>query len=190
MISFVYSTRVWSLARSVERRTQIPIKYSLFIPYTVQAASEKSGKKVQLANLLCNGNYAVSGDAEACDAVMEMAKPEFKARMAIRLAVAGAFHTDFMKPAVSSLQEVLEKVDLQKPRIPVVCNVDAKPHSDPDTIKQLLMTQVTAPVQWETTMNDMLANGYKSGYELGPGKVITGILKRVSKEAAMENVEV
>jgi len=155
-----------------------------------KAASEKSGKKVQLANLLCNGNYAVSGDAAACDAVMAIAKPDFKARMTIRLAVAGAFHTDFMLPAVASLKEVLETVDLKAPRIPVVCNVDAKPHSDPATIKQLLMTQVTAPVQWEATMNGMLANGYKTGYELGPGKVITGILKRTSKEAAMENVEV
>lgn len=78
-----------------------------------QAASEKSGKKVQLANLLCNGNYAVSGDAAACDAVMAIAKPDFKARMTIRLAVAGAFHTDFMLPAVASLKEVLETVDLK-----------------------------------------------------------------------------
>lgn len=68
---------------------------------------------MQLANLLCNGNYAVSGDAAACDAVMAIAKPDFKARMTIRLAVAGAFHTDFMLPAVEKLKEVLDTVDLQ-----------------------------------------------------------------------------
>ena len=143
-----------------------------------------------MANLLCNGNYAVSGDAAACDAVQEIAKPDFKARMTVRLAVAGAFHTDFMKPAVESLGKVLETVEFKAPRIPVVSNVDAAPHSDPATIKKLLMTQVTAPVQWETTMNGMLGNGYKRGYELGPGKVITGILKRTDKTAVMENVEV
>lgn len=70
------------------------------------------------------------------------AKPEFKARMAVRLAVAGAFHTDFMSPAVPKLQEVLAKTEIKKPRIPVVSNVDAKPHSDPETIKKILAKQV------------------------------------------------
>jgi len=155
-----------------------------------EAASAKSGKKVQLANLLCSGNYAVSGDMAACDTVCEIAKPEFKARMTIKLAVAGAFHTDFMKPAVASLGEVLGTVSVKEPRIPVVSNVDAKPHSDPEVIKSLLLAQVTAPVQWETTMNDMLGNGYTKGFELGPGKVIAGILKRVDKKAGITNIEV
>lgn len=154
------------------------------------AASAQSGKKIQLANLLCNGNYAVSGDLEACAKVEEIAKPEFKARMTVRLAVAGAFHTDFMAPAVQELGKVLATVEVKKPRIPVVSNVDAKPHSDPATIKQLLMTQVTAPVQWEKTTTEMLANGYEKGFELGPGKVVAGILKRVDKAALITNIEV
>lgn len=155
-----------------------------------KAASEKSGKKVQLANLLCDGNYAVSGDMAACDAVCEIAKPDFKARMTVKLAVAGAFHTDFMEPAVAKLGEVLDSVEVKTPRIPVVSNVDAKPHSDPAVIKSILKQQVTAPVLWEDTMQGMLANGYKSGYELGPGKVITGVLKRTDKTAKMGNIEV
>merc|ERR1719253_548602 len=65
-------------------------------------ASEKSGEEIQIANYLCNGNYAVSGSSKACEAVAELAKPEFKARMTVKLAVAGAFHTDFMAPAVSA----------------------------------------------------------------------------------------
>jgi [acyl-carrier-protein] S-malonyltransferase len=155
-----------------------------------KVASEKSGGKVQLANLLCNGNYAVSGDSKACAMVESIAKPDFKARMTIKLAVAGAFHTDFMGPAVSALQEVLKTVEIKTPRIPVVSNVDAKAHSDPETIKKLLCTQVTAPVQWETTMNEMLANGYTKGVEIGPGKVIAGIIKRVDKAAVFSNIEV
>lgn len=107
------------------------------------AASEKSGKNIQIANFLCSGNYAVSGASEACAVVSEIAKPEFKARMTVKLAVAGAFHTEFMKPAVAALEEVLSGVEIKKPSIPVISNVDAKPHSDPDTIKKLLATQVS-----------------------------------------------
>lgn len=155
-----------------------------------KAASEKSGEKVQIANYLCKGNYAVSGSSKACDVLAEIAKPEFKARMTVKLAVAGAFHTDFMSPAVSALEEVLDTIEIKKPRIPVVSNVDAKPHSDPDTIKKLLATQVTSPVLWENTMDSMLENGFERAVELGPGKVTTGILKRFSKSAESSNVEV
>ncbi|KAK3276042.1 hypothetical protein CYMTET_15857, partial [Cymbomonas tetramitiformis] len=108
----------------------------------------------------CPGNYAVSGGVAGCDKLEEIAKPEFKARMTVRLAVAGAFHTDYMSPAVDKLKEVLASTELSKPRIPVVSNVDAEPHSDPDTIKEILAKQVTAPVQWETTMNTLREKGY------------------------------
>jgi len=127
----------------------------------------------------------------AVDKVCEMAKPEFKARMAVKLAVAGAFHTDFMAPAVGRLEEVLKEVEVTKPRIPVISNVDAKAHSDPAVIKDILTKQVTAPVQWETIMTDLVEAGYDAGYELGPGKVLSGIMKRISKKApAITNVEV
>jgi [acyl-carrier-protein] S-malonyltransferase len=155
-----------------------------------EAASEKSGEKIQIANLLCDGNYAVSGQMKACDAVAEIAKPDFGARMTVKLAVAGAFHTDFMAPAVASLEEVLKGVEIKKPRIPVISNVDAKTHSDPDTIKALLSKQVTSPVLWENTMASMLENGFERAMELGPGKVTAGVLKRVDKKAKCENVEV
>lgn len=155
-----------------------------------EMAAEKSGESIQVANFLCNGNYAVSGSLKACDVVAEIAKPEFKARMTVKLAVAGAFHTEFMKPAVASLEEVLAEVEIKKPRIPVISNVDAKPHSDPDTIKKLLATQVTSPVLWENTMDSMLDNGFETAYELGPGKVTAGILKRFSKKAKCINVAV
>lgn len=153
-------------------------------------AAEQSGEPIQIANFLCTGNYAVSGSLKACDAVAELAKPEFKARMTVKLAVAGAFHTDFMAPAVSSLEEVLAGVEIKKPRIPVISNVDAKPHSDPDTIRKLLATQVTSPVLWENTMEAMLSNGFEKAYELGPGKVTAGILKRFDKSAECVDVVV
>ena len=95
-----------------------------------------------------------------------------------------------MAPAVSSLEEVLEGVEIKKPRIPVISNVDAKPHSDPETIKKLLATQVTSPVLWENTMDLILGNDFEKACELGPGKVTSGILKRFSKKAECTNVEV
>lgn len=153
-------------------------------------ATEISGKKVQIANFLCSGNYAVSGDTSACEVVEKIAKSDFGARMTVRLAVAGAFHTDFMAPAVDTLKGVLETVEIKPPRIPVISNVNSAAHSDPSVIKSLLTQQVTAPVQWETTMKNMLDGGYQKGYELGPGKVVAGILKRIDRKAKMVGIDV
>lgn len=108
-----------------------------------EAATAEVGaeKGVRIANFLCNGNYAVSGGIEGCEAVERLAK-SFKARMTVRLAVAGAFHTDYMAPAVERLQAALADTNIVTPRIPVISNVDAAPHSDPAVIKAILARQV------------------------------------------------
>ncbi|KAG5628658.1 hypothetical protein H5410_000375 [Solanum commersonii] len=153
------------------------------------AANEEvdEANKVQIANFLCPGNYAVSGGVKGIEAVEAKAK-SFKARMTVRLAVAGAFHTSFMNPAVSRLEAALSATEIRTPRIPVISNVDAQPHADPDTIKKILASQVTSPVQWETTMKTLLSKGLKKSYELGPGKVIAGIVKRMDRGAEIENI--
>lgn len=153
------------------------------------AANEEvdEADKVQIANFLCTGNYAVSGGVKGVEAVEAKAK-SFKARMTVRLAVAGAFHTSFMEPAVSRLEAALAATEIRTPRIPVISNVDAQPHADPDTIKNILARQVTSPVQWETTMKTLLRKGLIKSYELGPGKVIAGIVKRMDKKAVVENI--
>ncbi|KAH0784078.1 hypothetical protein KY290_003676 [Solanum tuberosum] len=153
------------------------------------AANEEvdEANKVQIANFLCPGNYAVSGGVKGIEAVEAKAK-SFKARMTVRLAVAGAFHTSFMNPAVSRLEAALGATEIRTPRIPVISNVDAQPHADPDTIKKILASQVTSPVQWETTMKTLLSKGLKKSYELGPGKVIAGIVKRMDRGAEIENI--
>ncbi|XP_011003254.1 PREDICTED: malonyl-CoA-acyl carrier protein transacylase, mitochondrial-like [Populus euphratica] len=143
--------------------------------------------RVQIANYLCPGNYAVSGGVKGIEAVEAKAK-SFKARMTVRLAVAGAFHTSFMEPAVSRLEAALAATEIRQPRIPVISNVDAQPHADPATIKKILARQVTSPVQWETTVKTLLTKGLKKSYELGPGKVIAGIFKRMDKKAEIENI--
>ncbi|XP_073142727.1 uncharacterized protein [Henckelia pumila] len=153
------------------------------------AANEEvdEANKVQIANFLCTGNYAVSGGLKGIEAVEAKAK-SFKARMAVRLAVAGAFHTRFMEPAVSRLEAALASTEIRVPRIPVISNVDAEPHADPETIKKILARQVTSPVQWETTVKSLLSRGLSKSYELGPGKVIAGIVKRMDKGASIENI--
>lgn len=143
--------------------------------------------KVQIANYLCSGNYAVSGGVKGIEAVEAKAK-SFKARMTVRLAVAGAFHTGFMEPAVSRLDATLAATQINTPRIPVISNVDAQPHADPGVIRKILAQQVTSPVQWETTVKTLLGKGLKKSYELGPGKVIAGIVKRMDKSAEIENI--
>mmetsp|Transcript_25446 Transcript_25446/g.87156 ORF Transcript_25446/g.87156 Transcript_25446/m.87156 type:complete len:349 (-) Transcript_25446:702-1748(-) len=147
-------------------------------------AREETGEPVQIANYLCPGNYAVSGAIPALDKVEEIAKPEFKARMTVRLAVAGAFHTDFMAPAREQLLEALAGTEIVAPRIPVVSNVDVLPHSDPAVIRDILGQQLTSPVRWEDTLTTLLDKGLESSYEIGPGNVIAGIMKRINKEAA------
>lgn len=156
-----------------------------------EAATNEVGEAngVRIANFLCNGNYAVSGGIEGCEAVEKLAK-SFKARMTVRLAVAGAFHTSYMQPAVEKLQEALAGTTIVEPRIPVISNVDALPHSDPDTIKAILARQVTSPVQWETTLKTLLDKGLQESYEIGPNKVIAGIMKRIDKTHSLTNITV
>ncbi|KAL8260691.1 hypothetical protein R6Q59_028644 [Mikania micrantha] len=155
------------------------------------AANEEveEAEKVQIANFLCTGNYAVSGGVKGIEAVEAKAK-SFKARMTVRLAVAGAFHTRFMNPALSQLESALSETQIKTPRIPVISNVDAQPHADPETIKKILARQVTSPVQWETTVKTLLSRGLEKSYELGPGKVIAGIVKRMDKTSPIENISV
>src|SRR5205085_7505606 len=101
---------------------------------------------------------------------------------AVRLAVAGAFHTGLMKPADEKLAAVLSGIELRPPRVPVWSNVDARPHADPAEIRQLLVRQVVSPVRWEGTVRGLLADGVDRFYEIGPGRVLAGLLKRVNRK--------
>ena len=156
-----------------------------------EAATAEVGaeKGVRIANYLCNGNYAISGGIEGCEAVERLAK-SFKARMTVRLAVAGAFHTSYMQPAVEKLEAALAATTISTPRIPVISNVDALPHTDPDTIKAILARQVTSPVMWENSIQTLLDRGLVESYEIGPNKVIAGILKRIDKTHPIQNITV
>ncbi|NMC19559.1 MAG: ACP S-malonyltransferase [Thermogutta sp.] len=151
---------------------------------------EARGREIlQIANLLCPGNIVVSGTTSACERAAELA-PAFGAMKAIPLAVAGAFHTAIMKPADSRLAEALAKISLHPPRIPVVSNVDARMHDDPAEIRQLLIRQVVEPVLWEDSMRYLISQGFDGFYEVGPGRVLRGLLRRIDRGVSCQNVEV
>jgi len=145
------------------------------------------GEVLQIANFLCPGNIVVSGSSTACERI-QVAAVEAGAMKAIPLAVAGAFHTEIMQAAVEPLQQVLENVTLNAPRIPVISNVDASVHSDPEIIRQHLVRQVVSPVQWENCMDTLLKQGIDQFYEIGPGRVLRGLLRRIARKTPCENV--
>jgi [acyl-carrier-protein] S-malonyltransferase len=143
---------------------------------------------IQVANHLCPGNIVVSGTKTACDEVEKLA-PEMGAMKTIRLPVAGAFHTDIMKPADQTLAAALDRSELSAARIAVWSNVDARPHTDPAEIRRLLVSQILQPVQWEATMRGLLAHGVQKFYEIGPQRVLAGLLKRVDRKIECVNIQ-
>lgn len=149
-------------------------------------AQARGGETLEIANLLCPGNVVVSGTKTACEAVERLA-PTMGGRT-IRLAVAGAFHTALMRPADQRLAEALAGVPMRPPRIPVWSNVDAQSHTDPDEIRGLLIQQVLHPVLWEQTMRNLLTAGYGRFYEIGPGRVLAGLLKRVQRRVECQHI--
>jgi [acyl-carrier-protein] S-malonyltransferase len=150
------------------------------------AAEARSAGLLEVANLLCPGNTVLSGTAAAIDAVCRLA--EARRLRTVRLAVAGAFHTDLMKPADEALAAALAAVKFRPPRVPVWSNVDAKPHTDLAEIRSLLVQQILFPVRWEDTIRGLLADGVERFYEVGPGRVLAGLLKRVHRKADVRNV--
>lgn len=146
-----------------------------------------AGQVLQVANLLCPGNIAISGHTDACERAAELAT-KAGAMKTVPLAVAGAFHTELMSSAVEELKAALSGVDMKSPEIPVVSNVDARPHSDPEEIRQLLIQQVCSKVMWEDSMRYLLDQGCDQFYEVGPGRVLRGLMKRINRKVACNGV--
>jgi [acyl-carrier-protein] S-malonyltransferase len=147
----------------------------------------QAGEVLQIANFLCPGNIVVSGDKAACARVAEAAE-KGGAMKTISLAVAGAFHTPLMQSAVDRLADALRDVPMSPPRIPVISNVDAQSHQDPEEIRKLLVQQVCSPVRWEDSMRALVGSGVDQFYEIGPGRVLAGLLKRIDRKIKCENI--
>lgn len=147
-------------------------------------ASEETGKEVIAANYNCPGQLVISGDATAVPKAVELAKGN-GARMAMLLPVSGAFHSSLMQPAYDGLKDQLENLEIKDPLCPIYSNYTAKPTSDPEEIRSNLLNQLLNPVRWTQTLVNMQKNGADSFVEVGPGKVLQGLVKRTLK-----NVEI
>jgi [acyl-carrier-protein] S-malonyltransferase len=155
----------------------------------VEAICEKAGAKglIRIANYLCPGNLVVSGDKAAVEEV-ERLVAEAGTRTT-HLAVAGAFHTPIMQPAVEKLSAALADVKFTPPRVPVWSNVTGRPHGTPEEIRSSLARQLVEPVRWEAIMRGMLEAGVESFHEIGPGRVLAGLMRRINRHTVCLHAE-
>jgi len=137
---------------------------------------------VVAANYNAADQVVLSGQAMAIQRAEVLAK-EKGAKRAMRLEVAGAFHSPLMQPAADTLKRALEKVDVQTPKYPVISNVTAQPLEDPATIKATLVRQIVSPVRWEASMRYLRQAGAATFLEFPPARVLTGLLRRIDKQA-------
>jgi [acyl-carrier-protein] S-malonyltransferase len=139
------------------------------------------------ANFNSPGQIVISGDVPAVERAMELAR-EAGAKRALPLNVSGAFHSPLMQGAESGLREHLEGVELSAPSFPVVSNVTAAPVTDPNEARRLLVDQLTSPVRWTASMRTMLGQGIERFYELGPGRVLAGLMRRIERSAGVTSL--
>ncbi len=140
---------------------------------------------VVCANYNCPGQLVISGEIEAIDAACAAAL-EAGAKRALKLKVGGAFHSPCMEPARAELAAAIEATEFHTPVCPVYQNVDALPHTAPAEIKANLVAQLTAPVRWTQTVRNMIADGADRFIEIGPGKVLQGLVAKISRDVATE----
>jgi [acyl-carrier-protein] S-malonyltransferase len=140
------------------------------------------GNPVQLANLNCPGQIVISGSRQGVEEASLKAK-EAGAKRVLPLSVSGPFHSQLMKPAAEEFTKVLDNINISEAQIPVIANVTAKPMQDPAEIKRLLIEQLYSPVLWEDSVNKMLELGVDTFIEFGPGKVLSGLVKKIDRSA-------
>jgi [acyl-carrier-protein] S-malonyltransferase len=139
------------------------------------------------ANYNCPGQLVISGEVSAVEAACEKLK-QAGAKRALLLPVGGAFHSPLMEPAREELATAIANTHFSKPSCPVFQNVDAQGHSDIDEIKANLISQLTAPVRWTQSVQNMIASGAKEFVECGPGKVLQGLVMKVNRDMTVSGI--
>lgn len=181
--------------RLVSARAQAMQKACELKPSTMAAVLALPDEKVEeicagidgvvvCANYNCPGQLVISGEEPAIDAACEQLLAA-GAKRALKLKVGGAFHSPCMEPARAELAEAIENTKFSTPVCPVYQNVDAKPHTNPEEIKANLVAQLTAPVRWTQSVQNMIADGATEFVELGPGKVLQGLVLKISREVSV-----
>lgn len=154
----------------------------------VEEVCKSIDSTVVAANYNCPGQVVISGTVEAVEEACKKLE-EAGARRTLVLNVGGAFHSPLMEPAKVELQEAIEQTNFSDPICPVYQNVDAKAYTDAASIKQNLIAQLTSPVRWTQTVQNMLADGAQSFVEVGPGKVLQGLVKKVDRKIETASAE-
>ncbi len=144
------------------------------------------GQVLWPANYNCPGQIVASGTKQACQRLAELAQEQKIATVELR--VAGAFHSKLMTPARERLAQALAQVELKEPRIPVACNVLGRYYRNSDEVRQMLAEQVDSPIRWQKCMETMMADDIKQYYEIGPGKVLAGLGRRISREIKVKTI--
>ncbi len=148
----------------------------------------RQGELLEPVNFNCPGQIVVSGALGPCDRVGPIAM-ELGAMKAIRLEVAGAFHTEMMAPAADALREALNTSGIADPTaIPTIANIDATYYKTPESVIDGLTAQLTSPILWQKCMETLIADGVETFYEIGPGRVLTGLMRRINRKANVVNV--
>jgi len=146
-----------------------------------------SGEVLTTANFNCPGQIVIAGHAKAVERAIERIKQEGK--KAVLLPVSAPFHSPLMKPAGQRLEKALEEISVTDLKIPVVTNVEAEVNTSKDRVKGLLVSQVSSPVRWEESMRKMIEKGIEQVLEIGPGKVLSGLMKRIDNRIETGNLE-
>jgi [acyl-carrier-protein] S-malonyltransferase len=145
------------------------------------------GEVLTPANFNCPGQIVIAGHAKAVERAIERVKKDGK--KAVPLPVSAPFHSPLMKPAGERLEKALEEISVSNLRIPVVTNVEAEVNTSKDRVKGLLVAQVSSPVRWEESMRKMIGKGIEQVLEIGPGKVLSGLMKRIDNRIETGNLE-
>ncbi len=154
----------------------------------VEKVCDEISDVVVAANYNCPGQLVISGSFAGIDAACAKLT-EAGAKRALKLPVGGAFHSPLMEPARAELAEAINSTEISSPICPIYQNVDAKPQTNPEVIKENLIAQLTAPVRWTQTVNNMIADGLTSVVESGPGKVLQGLVKKVDRNIECNSAE-
>lgn len=154
----------------------------------VCAEVSTDGNVVIPANYNCPGQLVISGNVDAINAACDKLKAA-GAKRALPLPVSGAFHSPLMQPAKDELQSAIESTTFNSPKCPVYQNVDAKPYTDPETIKANLIAQLTSSVRWTATVENMVADGAEDFTECGPGKALQGMIGRINKNVSVHGIQ-
>ncbi|MFH0941887.1 MAG: ACP S-malonyltransferase [Chloroflexota bacterium] len=141
----------------------------------------------KIANINCPGQLVVSGNSDGVARASELAR-NGGARKVVPLAVSGAFHTELMRPAASGLRRFLEGLVFNEPRVPIVANTTAEPVTGGEALKTELLEQLCTCVQWQRSVEYMIARGVTIFIEIGPGKVLGGLIKRINPEVEIQNI--